>query len=67
MSDLLNDPNRPACGCDLCTRHASAWAPGNILARIRRAVATTYVDRATRDRARLYAQLTTAPKEPDHA
>lgn len=31
MSDLLNDPTRPACGCDFCTSAASAWAVGPIV------------------------------------
>lgn len=56
-SDLLNDRSRPACGCDHCTLHATAWADGSILARIRQAVANTYIDRGTRKRARLYQQL----------
>lgn len=56
-SDLLNDPSRPACGCDHCTLHASSWATGSILARIRQAVANAYIDRGVRKRARLYAQL----------
>ena len=38
MSDLLNDPSRPACGCDHCTKYPSAWADGSILARIRSAM-----------------------------
>lgn len=56
-SDLLNDPSRPACGCDHCTKYASSWATGSILARIRRWVATVYVDRGVRARARLYGDL----------
>lgn len=57
MSDLLNDPSRPACRCDFCTKYPSAWADGSILARIRQAVANTYIERGTRERARLYEQL----------
>lgn len=56
-NDLLNDPSRPACGCDYCIKHPSAWVEGSILARVRRAVAATYIDRGTRNRARLYQQL----------
>lgn len=56
-SDLLNDPSRPACGCDHCIKYPSAWADGSILARIRQAVANTYIDRGVRKRARLYQQL----------
>ena len=56
-SDLVNDPSRPACGCDECTKHATAWADGSILARIRSAVANAYIDRGIRNRARIYQQL----------
>lgn len=31
MNDLLNDPTRPACGCDFGTSTASAWAVGPIV------------------------------------
>lgn len=26
LSDLVNDPARPACGCDYCTTVAAAWS-----------------------------------------
>ena len=61
---LLNDPDRPACTCDLCTETASAWTLGGIVARIRAAVADRYVDQGIRDRARLYAQLTRRDTRP---